>query len=59
MVATLNSRMIDIEDASQYYTALHHKMDVFIRGDKDLKKAAIPSLPVDSLGELIDEWLDR
>jgi hypothetical protein len=38
--------MTDIEDALQYYTALHHKLDVFISSDKQLQKSAISSLPV-------------
>ncbi len=42
----LNSKMTDIEDALQYYTALHHKLDVFISSDKQLQKSAISSLPV-------------
>jgi predicted nucleic acid-binding protein len=58
MIAALNSRMTDIEDSLQYYTALHHKIDVFVSGDKGLKKAAIASLPVYSLNEIVDEWLD-
>jgi len=45
-INALNSKMNDIEDALQYYTALHHKLDFFISADKDLKKAAIPNLPV-------------
>lgn len=42
----LNSKISDIEDALQYYTALHHKLDAFISRDKGLQKAAMPSLPV-------------
>ena len=42
----LNSRIDDIEDALQYYTALHHKLDFFITRDKPLQKAAIAALPV-------------
>jgi predicted nucleic acid-binding protein len=42
----LNSKMTDIEDALQYYTALHHKLDIFISSDKQLKKSGISSLPV-------------
>lgn len=40
------SEMNDIEDALQYYTAMHHKMDFFISLDKNLIKSAIPILPV-------------
>jgi predicted nucleic acid-binding protein len=45
-VNALYSRMEDSEDALQYYTGLHHKMDYFITRDKELKKASIPILPV-------------
>lgn len=48
-----NSRFTDVEDALQYYTALHHNMDVFISGDAGLKKAAISSLPVYTANEFI------
>lgn len=41
-----NSQMTDIEDALQYYTAMHHKMDYFISMDKNLIKSAMPNLPV-------------
>jgi predicted nucleic acid-binding protein len=49
----LHSKMNDIEDALQYYTAMHHKLDYFITRDKSLKKAAIPGLPVCSPEEFI------
>ncbi|MBS1590569.1 MAG: type II toxin-antitoxin system VapC family toxin [Bacteroidetes bacterium] len=42
----LHSKITDIEDALQYYTALHHKIDYFISQDKLLKKQAIAVLPV-------------
>lgn len=42
----LHSKMADIEDALQYYTALHHRLDYFLSRDKGLLKTAIPSLPV-------------
>lgn len=45
-INALNSKMADIEDALQYYTALHHKIDFFISEDKNLQKSAIPNLPV-------------
>lgn len=38
----LHSKIDDIEDASQYYTALHHKLDVFISSDKKLQNPALP-----------------
>lgn len=45
-INALHSKMSDIEDALQYYTALHYKLDYFITRDKGLQKAAIPILPV-------------
>ncbi len=51
----LHSRMNDIEDALQYYTAMHHKIDLFISCDKAFRKDAIPALPVYTP----DEFLKR
>lgn len=42
----LNSKIDDIEDALQYYTAIHNQLDYFISGDKKFQKSAIPTLPV-------------
>ena len=42
----LNSNIDDIEDALQYYTAIHNQLDYFISKDKKIQKSAIPSLPV-------------
>lgn len=52
-VTALHSKMGDIEDALQYYTAIHHKVDYFISSDKQLKKAAVPALPVYAPKEFI------
>jgi predicted nucleic acid-binding protein len=52
-VSALHSKMIGIDDALQYYTALHHKLDYFISRDKGLQKAAIPILPVYSPEEFL------
>ena len=49
----LHSKIIDIEDALQYYTALSHKMDVFISNDKQLKKVAMPVLPIYKAKEFV------
>jgi predicted nucleic acid-binding protein len=49
----LRSSMADIEDALQYYTAMHHKAEVFISQDRQLKKSASPSLPVMTLDEFL------
>jgi predicted nucleic-acid-binding protein len=49
----VNSPIADIEDALQYYTALKFGLDCFISGDKNLKKAAMPQLPVYTAAELL------
>ncbi|ANI88931.1 hypothetical protein A9P82_06255 [Arachidicoccus ginsenosidimutans] len=49
----ISSRMTDIEDALQYYTALHFQTDYFISEDKKLKKSAIASLPVFTVKEFL------
>jgi len=51
----INSNINDVEDALQYYTALKNSIDYFISSDKELKKAAIPQLPVYTAQELLDE----
>jgi hypothetical protein len=38
--------MDDIENAMQYFTAVHHKLDYFLTRDKQLGKMAMPALPV-------------
>ena len=48
----LNSSMEDIEDAIHYYTAIKHKMDCIVSGDKDFQKAALKKLPILSADEL-------
>jgi predicted nucleic acid-binding protein len=52
-INALHSKMNDIEDALQYYTALHHRLDYFITRDKGLQKAAIAILPVYSPEEFL------
>lgn len=42
----LHSKIDDIEDALQYYTAIHHKLNYFISRDKQLQKDSISVLPV-------------
>ncbi|MBO9619948.1 MAG: PIN domain-containing protein [Niabella sp.] len=49
----LHSQIEDIEDALQYYTALHHQVDYFISLDKELKKSSIPALPVYTPDEFV------
>lgn len=46
VVAALLSNMTDFEDALQYYTALHHNIEIFISRDKHFIKSASPNLPV-------------
>lgn len=54
-VAAIHSKIGDIEDALQYYTAMHHKLDYVISRDKALQRAALPSLPVLFPNELIED----
>jgi predicted nucleic acid-binding protein len=49
----LHSKISDIEDALQYYTAIHHSVDYFILEDKKLQKESIPVLPVYTPKEFI------
>jgi len=51
----LHSKINDIEDALQYYTAIHHKLDYFISRDRQLQKQSIPVLPVYTPRELLIE----
>lgn len=55
-INAVNSQMTDIEDALQYYTAMHHKIDFFITLDKKLIKSAIPILPVYTPEEFLKEF---
>lgn len=54
-VNALHSKINDIEDALQYYTALHHKLDYFISRDQRLQKESIPILPVYTPGAFLEE----
>lgn len=54
-LTALHSKIKDIEDALQYYTAIHHKVDYFISRDKDLQKVSIPTLPVYTPDEFLEE----
>jgi hypothetical protein len=51
----LYSKIKNIEDALQYYTAMHHKIDYFITQDKDLQKESIPTLPIYTPDEFLKE----
>lgn len=52
-LAALHSKIDDIEDALQYYTAIQHKIDFFISRDKKLQGQGIASLPVYSTSEFL------
>ena len=53
-IAALSSKFADIEDALQYYAAIHQKLDYFISCDKALKKDSIILLPVVTPKEFIE-----
>lgn len=55
-LAALHSKIDDIEDALQYYTAIHHKLDYFISLDKQLQKESMPALPVLAPREFIEQY---
>lgn len=57
VVNSLHSSIKDMEDAIQYYCALHHKIDYFISRDKDLQKRGIPALPVYGPEEFLQKFL--
>lgn len=52
-VSALHSPMGDREEALNYYTALHHKLDYFISNNKELPSAAVPTLPVNTPEEFL------
>jgi len=53
VLLALGSRINDIEDSLQYYSAIHHKIDYFVSFDKKLKKYGTQNLPVFTPGELL------
>ena len=55
VINALHSKINDLEDALQYYTALHHKLDFFISSDKELQKQSMAILPVLSPRDFIIE----
>jgi len=57
-VLALSSKMADVEDALQYYTALQHGLDFVITQDKQFQKQAIPSLPIYSPQEFLTTFID-
>lgn len=46
IVNSLHSKIIDIEDAIQYQTAIYHKLDGFISRDRQLQKISTSTVPV-------------
>ena len=52
-ITALHSKINDIEDALQYYTALENKLEYFISEDKPLKKYSIPNLPIYNVKEFL------
>src|SRR5260221_3676175 len=59
LTALANGDIDDTEDALHYFTAIRSGLDCFISADKDLKKAALPQLPVYTAAELLAELKDR
>lgn len=56
VINALLSGIRDIEDALQYYAAIHHKLDFFISTDKLLKKESNSVLPVYSTKEFLNTF---
>jgi predicted nucleic acid-binding protein len=52
-LVALHSKIKDIEDALQYYSAIHHKLDYFISRDKQFQKEGIPILPIYTAKEFL------
>jgi predicted nucleic acid-binding protein len=52
-VEAANSGLGDLEDALQYYAAVAHGIDYFISADRQLKRNALPQLPVYTSKELL------
>ena len=52
-IEALQSGIDDIEDALQYYTALHSKLNLFISRDKKLQTSALNQLPVYDTSEFL------
>ena len=59
ILVALHSKMNDIEDALQYYTAIHHKLDCFISLDKQLQKTGLPNLPIYTPKEFIIAFVPK
>lgn len=57
VISALHSKMKDIEDALQYYTAIHHKLDYFISFDAALLKESIAILPIVSPKQFLNDFI--
>ncbi len=57
-VNAVYSKIDDIEDALQYFTALHHNLDYFLTRDKNFQKASMPALPIYAPEEFFKEVYD-
>ena len=57
VITALHSKMKDIEDALQYYTAIHHKLDYFISLDAALLKESIAVLPIVSPKRFLKDFI--
>ena len=57
VVNALHSKITDIEDALQYFTAMHYNIDYFISRYKNLQKQSSPTLPVYTPKEFLEEIL--
>ena len=57
ILTALHSKIADIEDALQYYTAIDYKLDYFISQDKKLKKNSLPILPIYTTKEFFEELI--
>jgi len=53
----LQSNFLDIEDALQYYAAIHHQLDFLISADQNFQKAASPNLPVISAESFLTNFV--
>ena len=56
VINALVSKIDDIEDALQYYAAIHHKLKYFISDDKKLQKMSIAVLPVYLVKEFLKDF---
>jgi predicted nucleic acid-binding protein len=53
-LTALHSKINDIEDALQYYAALHHKLDYFLSRDAKLMKEGTAVLPIISIEDYME-----